>query len=503
MIAYALLAAIINADHGSADVLKVQKWEPQDFVFHSENDNPFAVAFSASVRQPDGREFNMPGFYDGDGTWKIRISMNTEGMWSIFTHSDDPCLDGKSLSIECSGEDPKLHGSLNIDRENPYHFVYEDGARYFMMGYECDWLWALDLSELNPFLDKLADYGFNNIILNAYAHDTSWCKGKTSDKDYGPPPMYAWHGDNDNPIHSRFNLEYWKHYDSVIDALYRRGITAHIMIKVYNKMVEWPEKGSAEDDMYFRWLIARYAAYPNVIWDFSKEANNEKDLDYKLDRFRFIRENDPYKRLMTNHDDKATYDTGVYNRILDFRSDQQHSDWHEKILRQREQNSWPVVNVEFGYEHGKNGLEDKTYGVAQSPEEVCRRAWEICMAGGYVAYYYTYTAWDIIISEDTPVGYGYFKNLRDFFENTQYWLMKPSDRLMSDGYCLANEGKEYIVYHNKPKPFKINIKKASTGRWFNPFTGKYTEPVDIIKKTEIIPPADWGDAPAVFHINEL
>jgi hypothetical protein len=90
--------------------------------------------------------------------------------------------------------------------------------------------------------------------------------------------MYAWAGTNEQPDHTKFNLAYWQHYDRVIAALNERGMVAHVMIKVYNKMVNWPAKGSAEDDQYFRWLIARYCAYPNVHWDFSKESNNEKDL---------------------------------------------------------------------------------------------------------------------------------------------------------------------------------------------------------------------------------
>jgi len=48
------------------------------------------------------------------------------------------------------------------------------------------------LRTLNPFLDKIAVDGFNFIILNAFAYDTSWRKGRTEDDDYGPPPLYAW-----------------------------------------------------------------------------------------------------------------------------------------------------------------------------------------------------------------------------------------------------------------------------------------------------------------------
>ena len=71
--------------------------------------------------------------------------------------------------------------------------------------------------------------------------------------------------------------------------------------------------------------MARYAAFPNVHWDFSKEANNEKDLDYKRDRVAFLRQNDPYHRPITVHDDHQTYDAGAYDGLLDYRSDQQNS----------------------------------------------------------------------------------------------------------------------------------------------------------------------------------
>lgn len=501
--------ATLTCAYSMAQSVDIPKWQPYDFLFKSETEhqNPFKVIFSATVNKPDGTSFSIPGFYDGDKTWKIRLSPTIEGPWSLQTHSDDPFLDDKIAFFTCIPNNPKFHGGLLVDTSNPYHFIYEDGTRYFMMGYECDWLWALDMDDpnlptINSFLDKLVSYRFNNIILNAYAHDTSWAKGKTVEYDYGPPPKYAWEGTNENPIFDRFNLSYWKHYDRVIDAMYQRGITAHIMIKVYNKMVKWQAKGSEEENLYFIWLIARYSAYPNVIWDFSKEANNEKDLEYKLGRFKFIRDHDPYRRLLTNHDDKATYDTGVYNKILDFRSDQQHSHWHEKILSQRKQNVWPIVNVEFGYEHGPKGIDDKTYGVVQSPEEVCRRAWEICMAGGYIAYYYTYTAWDVIRPEDTPPGYAYFKYLYDFFNQTEYWLMEPADELVSDGYCLRNKNKEYIVFLNEAKTFKIKLEDGIyVAQWYDIFNGKYIDAGKVSGgEVEFIPPSGFNSSPIAIRI---
>jgi len=492
----------------------VPRWEPHDFALASAtaHDNPFAVPFSAVVQTPESGTFVAEGFYDGDGTCKVRIAPYAEGVWTLTTRSTDPALDGRTVTFRCVPQtNPNVHGGLRVDPERPHYFLWEDGSRYFLCGYECDWLWALDMDNpklptLVPFLDKLAAHGFNQILLNAYAHDCDWRRGRTGNDDYGPPPMFAWQGTNEHPDHSRFNLAFWRHYDLMMEALYRRGIVAHVMIKVYNKMVNWPAKGSSLDDLYFRWVVARYAAFSNVVWSFSKESNNEPDLAYKIERCRFVRRHDPYRRLITTHDDEAVYNSGAYNDVLDFHSDQHHSNWRVETLRKRRENAWPVVNVEFGYEHGPGGVKDWTYAVVQPPKELCRRAWEICTAGGYVVYYYTYTAWDVIRPEDTPPGYAYFRNLRKFFEKTGYWLMEPTEGLASMGYCLADPGREYVVFLDRAASFTLalaGLEAPLPVRWYNPFTGRWRDAGTFGEGTlQLVPPADWGAGPVALHVGE-
>ena len=479
-----LLGVIFALAATEALAAKLPLWQPHDFEFQSEtpHQNPFQVDFEAEAIGPDGKKMLIPGFFDGDHTWKIRFSPTSKGKWTIKTKSSDPKLDARIIGdIQAvANTNSHVHGCLRVDPSRPHHFVFEDGSRFFLMGYECDWLWALDsddpkLPTANAFLDKISSYGFNYILLNVYAHDVAWRKGHTEPKDYGPPPMYAWEGTNEKPDHSRLNLPFWQHYDRIMDAMYQRGIVAHVMIKVYNKMVNWPEKLSPDDDLYFRTIIARYSAYPNVVWDFSKEGNKEPDLAYKLNRLHFIREKDPYKRLMTVHDDGGNYDRGVYNKVLDYRSDQQHGDWHKTILEQRKQNNWPIVNVEFGYEAGPRGGGSETYPECQPGEELARRAWEVYSAGGYGAYYYYSTAWDVIRPEETPPGYAYFKRLRDFFGKTNFWFLQPSDNLVSRGYCLADPGKEYVVVQIQPGEFELKIEEAKSAlnaEWYEPLTGK-------------------------------
>ncbi|MCA9445801.1 MAG: DUF4038 domain-containing protein [Candidatus Omnitrophica bacterium] len=511
------ISAFLFIFHLSASRAEVTTgvWHPLDFEFTSDKEykNPFDDPFIARVAGPRGESLTVPGFYNGEVTWKVRVMGTSPGRWTLETEAGDPNLNGNTAEFLCTeNSDPDVHGSLRVDSDHPHHFVYEDGTRYFLLGYECDWIWALDLTRkdtptLNSFLDKLAGFGFNHIILNGYAHDTSWRKGKTGEDDYGPPPMFAWEGTNEDPDHSRMNLDYWNHYDQVIQGMFERGIEAHLMIKVYNKKVKWPKRLSKEEDLYFRWLIARYSAYPNIVWDFSKESYNEKDFDYKLNRLRFIRETDPYNHLITVHDDNDSYEKGRYDELLDFSSDQQHKDWHEKIQEQRERRDWPIVNVEFGYEHGPEGMEDKTYGVVQSPEENVRRAWEICMAGGYPCYYYTHTAWDVIRSEDTPKGYRLFSELKDFFEGMEYWKLEPSNSLIEEGYCLANPGEEYLFYFPKSGKTEIDLSNAKApmhGTWHRPYSGEESDAGSLdAKKQSATPPGEWEGEPVALHLMKV
>jgi len=48
---------------------------------------------------------------------------------------------------------------------------------------------------------------------------------------------------------------------------------------------------------------------------------------------------------------------------------------------------------------GPGGLEDRTYPRSNTAEDHALRSWEVVVGGGYPAYYYTYTAWDVIRPE--------------------------------------------------------------------------------------------------------
>lgn len=500
--------------------IQIEKWTPTDLSFKTSitwkfsPTSPFEVDFYAQVKGPGNIYMKVPGFYDGNDTWKIRFTPNKIGKWVITTKSDVLELDNKQIIVDCiATSNPNSQGALIVNPKSPHHFATEDGKPFFPVGYEVNWLFAMDmeaeekaLPTLNPFLDKLVNSGFNWVNVNVWAYDTGWKKGKTEEFDFGPSLLSPWEGTVEQSNFKIFNLKYWQHFDKVIQALNSRGIITCLYFKVYNKHSSYPTNNSFEDDMYFRWIIARYAAYPNVVWSLAKEAQYEKSTSYKVNRLKFIRETDSYNRLITVHDDKLTYDLGHYNDLTDFRSSQEHKEVQATILKQIAANDWPIFMAESGYEHGPKGLKDKTYAKSNTPEDVIKYMWNIQMTGVYNAYYYTYTAWDVIRYNDNPPGYGYVKHFANFFKTIDYWLLQSNDKLVDGARCLENPGKEYIIYQEESKKFQLNLPqlpKSYSAKWYQPLTGESIEVTQLQKGlNDLTPPAQWENTPIVLHIKK-
>jgi hypothetical protein len=123
--------------------IEIPRWQPHDFTFssNSKTDNPFQIQFRATISGPGGAQLNLPGFFDGNGTWKLRVSASQPGPWHITTHSDLTNLNNQQIDFVCiPNPDPNIHGGLRIDPNHPRHFLFEDGTHCFLMGYECAWL---------------------------------------------------------------------------------------------------------------------------------------------------------------------------------------------------------------------------------------------------------------------------------------------------------------------------------------------------------------------------
>ena len=485
-------------------------YAPVDLVFKLKTkpvENPFDVSFGAVFTSPEKKTLTVPGFYNDNQEYVIRFSASEKGEWSYQTFSSIPQLSGLKGSISVTpNSNPEVHGAVTIHPDSPRKFVYEDGNLYFALAFELDWLFALDygnssdMPKTRQIISDVKANGFNQVVMNVYAYDVNWKVSTDVPQEYSykKPAYSVFKGDNQNPDFSKLNIDFFKHFDRVVNHLYEKGIVAHVMIYVWNKNVNWPPMYSAEDNRFFDYVIKRYQGYSNIIWDVSKEALDygRCDIPYINERIERIRKMDAYNRLITVHD--YEYCSREADRV-DFISIQNwRSDLYSLTLEAYLQHAdKPVMNIEHGgYEEGPYLSFEGNYVNA----ETCLiRNYECVFAGVYSTYYWQNTSWNIVVYDPLDPKHSfkkprfdYYKYLQELFTRYDFNTLSPAkpklttnsrigtDNLASSSYPLT-DGKGLYLYLVPAANHQINVvlPEPAGGQmeatWFNPFTGEYKD----------------------------
>lgn len=488
--------------------VEIEQWTVVDLVYKVKKtiEQPFEKEVFALVNA-DGVNQKVPLFFNGNNEWVLRYSSFKSGTKNFLIQSEISELNGKKGSFLISdNKKSNRHGGVVRMKENPRHFFYEDGKPYFNLAFECDWLFALDygspdLSKTNQLLDQIANNGFTQIVMNVYAFDvdTNWVKDSQlqihPEHNYGArEDIFPFLGTNSKPDYTGLNIDFFIHFDKVISAMHDRELVSHLMIYVWNKLVNWPQPGSVADNRYYDYIIKRYQAFPNIIWDVSKEAaskiavgkysNIVEHIAERIDRTRNL---DGYNRLVSVHDYGFCRE---YRDKVDFISIQ---DWTLSIYDQMVDayNTFPEMPV-FNIEHG--GYEKSPYNVfpgGYDNAEVCLRRNYLCLfAGTYTTYYWQGAAWTAIIHNpfEQPEGvvkphFEYFKYMTDFFSKINYENFEPVTKYNSRSFNLTSYKNGTILLYLPKEVYNDDVKNQldkefdysnATKQWFNTLTGEYT-----------------------------
>ena len=472
-----------------------EKWDVLEFTFETRNDHksPFEVELGLVFSHEDGSRIRVPGFYNGDKEWVVRFCPPETGDWSYLSYSSDSKMAGKEDSFSVT-ENTKAwqKGPLMVSEKNPQKFIYADGTPYFLLAFELDWLFALDaqndrdIPKTRQIISTVAEHGYNQIVMNVYAYDAGWGeKDKINpENNYAKPDVFPFGGSNEDPDYSTLNVEFFKRLDRVIEHLNEKKIVSHLMIYVWNKMVNWPVPGSKEDNRYFDYVVKRYQAYPNLIWDISKEAlaYGRDDMSYITERIERLRQLDGHKRLVTVHD--YNYCKNFPGKV-DIISIQEWApylyykmrdvlDLHEKK---------PVFNIEHGgYEKTMHSIFNGAY---TDPVKCLDRNYQCIFAGTYSTYYWQNTSWyNVVIDpfslkEENQPHFDYYQNLVDFFSEYEFNELTPRHNHFAPP-MLSNEKDFYIYYISDDRlgifgDFPEFVGRKDRVKWFDPLTGEFHE----------------------------
>ncbi len=112
-------------------------------ALEAEYENPFdqrEVKLDAVFTGPDGREMQVPGFWDARSAWKIRFSAPIPGEWEYSAVVTDARGTSEPVSGTFSAVESDHHGYLYpgswVDPNlSPRYFVYSDGTPWYGRGH--------------------------------------------------------------------------------------------------------------------------------------------------------------------------------------------------------------------------------------------------------------------------------------------------------------------------------------------------------------------------------
>lgn len=340
--------------------------------------NPFVeVDLRAQVDGPDG-SVSVPGFYDGDGVFRLRFMPEVTGTHSFLTSSNARSLDGIAGSFEATAPAADAHGPVRV--ADTFHFAHADGTRYRPIGTTA-YVWTHQGEELEEqTLATLAASPFTKIRMCVFPKSYLFNENE--------PELYPFEGS----LETGFDLQrpsprYWAHLERRIEQLAALGIEADLIL--FHAYDRWgfSEMDPVADDRYVAYAVARLASFANVWWSLA----NEYDLLFAKstddwERFaRIVTKNDPTGHLLSIHNCREFYDhsrpwvthASIQRRDI-YKTSEMTTEW-------REQWGKPVVIDECAYE----GNIDQGWGNITG-EEMTRRFWEGAVRGGYVGHGETY-----------------------------------------------------------------------------------------------------------------
>lgn len=375
----------------------VERWCVYEVTLHGAYDgNPFIEHALTARLTSNSESKTVPGFYDGNGLYRVRFmpAFAEEYRYSIGGNFFSETIEGTFMVTPAAEGN---HGQVRV--ADTYHFAYEDGTPHYSVGTTC-YVWTHQSEEMQRrTLETLAEGYFNKIrfcVLPKH-YDYNLDDPSTFPFEGSPCGIEGITRENfanwkpDNPDNhwdfTRLNPLHFQNIERRIEDLMLLGIEADIIVMHPYDRWGFSCMDRQTDDLYWKYILARFSAYRNVWWSLANEydimsAKTLEDWEHYAD---LIREYDPYSHLRSIHNCRTMYD---YSRPWITHCSLQRIDatkTTEYTGALRERYGKPIVWDEICYEGNIQ------YGWGNiSGQELTRRFWEAVLRGGYAGHGGTY-----------------------------------------------------------------------------------------------------------------
>ncbi|MBE7499438.1 MAG: DUF4038 domain-containing protein [Verrucomicrobiales bacterium] len=385
-------------------------------------------------------------------------------------------------------------GLLRLDPASRQHFIWEGtGEHYFWNGTTTYYLMAWDDETILQSIDRLHRLKINRLRVLVY--------GRNNPRPWGTPVvptenvklhLNPWVAERPDDIENpgfdlkRFEIEHWRKYERLLRHAREKDLIISVIFCIGGQVLPTPFKADSEEErLYYRYGVARLAAFSNVTWDLGNEYNFHREAPDWADRTGpLVKEWDPYDHLTSAYNvahltPKSTWlDMQLLQR---WDSGQTAYMLARRAAQEKPGHILPQINEEYGHED----LWEKHPG-HRAAETRRKDAWEITMAGCYRT-----TGESARRGTGVPpdtgggwvngrgdndmtmlLGYGH---MVDFFTAFDWWNCQPlSDAVEGAASCLGKPGQLYILYFREGGRDNVQLTEHQyRGKWFNPRTERW------------------------------
>jgi hypothetical protein len=466
--------------------------------------NPFTNVEVRGVFAPvGGPALTVDGFCDSaDGSVQRVRFMPMQSGDHIFTvtyrHGATVAVHNGRFTAQNAG----ANGLVRVDPQHPFHFVYAGtGAHYFYNSTTAYALAGVRDDLMLAAIDRLAGLKINRLRCAIYGARVP------SGEVWGEPVynsdefqflMNPWPAARPDSVDdpgfdvTRFNVTHWQKFERLLRHARAHGVQVSVIFYVDGQrpptMYPFIGSGAGPDEQrYYRYAAARFAAFSNAMWDVSNEYRLFRDDAWAETMGAFLKSCDPYDHLISVHGHgDFRFRVSAWADYALYQSWDEHGGYTYMVKNRAEQAAtgrpMPQVNEEYGYEdHYPQGWGEARQAPARNADNRRRLAWEIAMAGGYQT-----------TGEYAGNGLGGWINGRgdegmtmlrgnahmlDFFTSFDWWKLAPHPELADGAMCLAEPGVRAVVYLPHGGSVTLTLDGPATARWFNPRDGAWQDAV--------------------------
>ena len=427
---------------------KTEQWGVQEIMLRgTAAGNPYVDVTLGAEFTLGSHHLTVPGFYDGNGIYRIRFSPDQLGTWAFVTKCNLAELNDRHGSFECIPPARNNHGPVRI--VNTFYLEYADGTPFYSVGTTAYQWTSVKQSIQEQTLATLAGSPFNKIRMAVfpksykYGNDTEpWQYPFVSSVDLARP-----------------NYDFFQNFDRRVRQLLELGIQADVIL--FHPYDRWGylTMGRENNARYVRYMIARISAYRNVWWSLANEWNIPRikdEIDWE-EIGSILRQEDPHQRLRSIHNwngsEENFYD---HTRPWVTHVSMQTSQFYNAI-KWRDRYGKPLLFDEMRYEG------DVPSGWGSLPaEDMVSYFWMAGLSGGYGMHGETFRnnadretevrwwAKGGLLVGRSPIRIAFFKF---FMESLPVKEMTPTlvdngdpKELGSNVYTFAKGGEVYVSY---------------------------------------------------------